>query len=190
MANEFAVRHYVVVEQIISRRDREKLFRHALQRSRTDSMLPDCQVTGTPAAYGDPYMEELLEHLLPVVEKITGLKLFPTYSYLRVYQHGAVLARHTDRPSCEISVTANLGCRASHPWPIWIQSSQGAFSVAMKPGDATVYRGIECPHWREPFRGELAAQVFLHYVDQHGPHAEWKFDKRYSLRTLSGKRSR
>lgn len=66
----------------------------------------------------------------------------------------------------------------------------GAFPVAMKPGDAAVYRGIECPHWREPFQGELAAQVFLHYVEQNGRYAEWKFDKRRSLGAPPRKRLR
>ncbi len=133
---------------------------------------------------------DLLERLLPIIEKLTGLKLFPTYSYLRVYQPGAVLARHTDRLSCEISVTANLGCRAPRPWPIWIEIPQGTFLIAMKPGDATIYRGTECPHWREPFDGKLAAQVFLHYVDQNGPHAEWKYDKRSALATTRDRSNR
>jgi hypothetical protein len=36
-------------------------------------------------------------------------------------------------------------------------------------------------HWREEFKGTWQAQVFLHYVDQNGPHAEWKHDKREKL---------
>jgi hypothetical protein len=28
------------------------------------------------------------------------------------------------------------------------------------------------------------AQVFMHYVDEKGPYAEWKFDKRPSLSSL------
>jgi hypothetical protein len=43
------------------------------------------------------------------------------------------------------------------------------------------YRGVECPHWREPLNGDHVAQVFLHYVDQNGPYAEWKYDKRPAL---------
>jgi hypothetical protein len=39
----------------------------------------------------------------------------------------------------------------------------------MNPGDAVVYRGIDCPHWREAFNGEFAAQVFMNYVDQMAP---------------------
>jgi hypothetical protein len=181
VASEFAAKRYVMVEQLVSTEDRKRLFRHALQRLRNCAMHPDRQVPGSPAAYGDPHMEELLEHLCPRVERITGLKLFPTYSYWRAYHPGAVLARHTDRPSCEISVTVNLGQRARHPWPIWIEGAEGAFPVVMKPGDAAVYRGIECPHWRKAFEGQLAMQAFLHYVDRNGPYAKWKFDQRGSF---------
>jgi hypothetical protein len=46
-----------------------------------------------------------------------------------------------------------------------------------------IYRGIDIPHWRETYDGDRLAQVFLHYVDQNGPHNEWKFDKRPGLRT-------
>jgi hypothetical protein len=33
----------------------------------------------------------------------------------------------------------------------------------MEPGDATIYLGCELEHWREEFKGEDCAQVFLHY---------------------------
>jgi hypothetical protein len=129
-------------------------------------------------------MEELLERLVPAIEQITRRKLFPTYSYFRVYKAGDVLQPHTDRPACEISVSINLGYSADTPWPIWIEGLRGAAKVEMEAGDAVVYRGIDCPHWREAFNGEYAAQLFLHYVDQHGPRAEWKFDKRRRLGTI------
>jgi hypothetical protein len=47
---------------------------------------------------------------------------------------------------------------------------------------------MECAHWRAAYEGSHLAQVFLHYVDQHGPHAEWKFDKRPSLTGLPGQK--
>jgi predicted 2-oxoglutarate/Fe(II)-dependent dioxygenase YbiX len=52
----------------------------------------------------------------------------------------------------------------------------------MGVGDAALYRGMDKVHWREPYKeGKWQAQVFLHYVDADGPHAEWKFDKRKKL---------
>src|SRR5262249_2234011 len=92
------------------------------------------QVHGTPWAYADPLMEVLLEGLRRTVEHATGLSLFPTYAYFRVYKRGDVLERHRDRPSCEISVTLNLGCGPDEPWPIWIEGPMGTACITMRPG--------------------------------------------------------
>ena len=69
----------------------------------------DQQVPNTYSHYADLAMETLLEKVKPVMEKHTGLKLSPTYSYARIYKKGDILARHKDRYSCEISTTLNLG---------------------------------------------------------------------------------
>ena len=42
------------------------------------------------------------------IEEITGMKLAPSYTYYRMYLNGAILKRHKDRPSCEISATVCL----------------------------------------------------------------------------------
>lgn len=81
-------------------------------------------------------------------------------------------------------MSVNLGYNAPTPWPLWVEGPLGPRSVALEPGDAVVYRGLECPHWRDPFDGEFAVQLFLHYVDQDGPYAEWKFDKNRRLSTM------
>lgn len=44
-----------------------------------------------------------------------------------------------------------------------------------------IYKGLEVPHWREPFAGEQQLQLFLHYVRQDGPHASQRFDGRPHL---------
>ena len=51
----------------------------------------------------------------------------------------------------------------------------------LSPGDGLLYRGIDVFHWREPFQGNRLVQVFLHYVDRNGPHADQKFDGRITL---------
>ena len=67
----------------------------------------DPQVPGSYAKYGDRLMETLLVKTIDVMQKKTGLKLVPTYSYTRLYRKGNILRRHKDRPSCEISTTLN-----------------------------------------------------------------------------------
>jgi len=124
----------------------------------------DPQIPKTYSHYSDIVMETLLVKLLPVMEKQTGLKLNPNYSYARIYKKGDILHRHKDRFSCEISTTLNLG---GDSWPIYLEPSgkEGSkgIKVDLKPGEMLVYRGNELEHWRESFKGENCVQVFLHY---------------------------
>ena len=135
------------------------------------STFGDGQVPKAFCTYGDTAMETLLLKTQPLVEKQTGLKLLPNYSYARIYGHGDELVRHIDRFSCEVSTTIHLG---GEPWPICIdptgkETLPGAkdipkgISIDLKPGDMLVYRGDLLEHWRNFFNGENHAQVFLHY---------------------------
>jgi hypothetical protein len=181
-AASFAKNKYTVLRALVKDPALQSCYKYALRMAESGRMAPgDPQLPGTPAAYGDPMMETLLEKLVPDVERATSLAVYPTYAYFRVYQRGDLLKRHTDRPACEISLSASLGCRTERPWPLWIEGPGGVSSIVLEAGDAVLYRGTECFHWREPFAGEHAVQLFLHYVDQQGPHAEWKFDKRSRL---------
>ena len=141
----------------------------------------DAQVPQTPSGYGDPAFDGLLEYLRPRIEQHAGLALHPTYSYFRLYKRGDILKRHRDRPACEISVTLNLGEAQDEPWPIYVEAGAGPYAARLMPGDALLYRGCECFHWREPYEGSQLAQVFLHYVDRNGPNAGLKFDGRKTL---------
>ena len=135
----------------------------------------DEQFSNTYSHYGDVAMETLLLAVQPIMEKQTGLKLIPTYSYARIYKKGDILHRHKDRFSCEISTTLNLG---GDEWPIFIENdpkkgelkngkyvsdNTKGIKVILKPGDMLVYKGNLCEHWRDAFEGTDCAQVFLHY---------------------------
>ena len=153
----------------------------------------DKQVPNSYAKYADRLMETLLIKTIPVMKAKTGLNLIPTYSYTRLYRTGNILNRHKDRPSCEISTTLNLG---GDPWPIFIDPTgsnnvvdeyKGIMKpdapkgnrVDLKPGDMLIYSGCELEHWREPFKGKLCGQVFLHYNHANGPFAKSNlYDKR------------
>ena len=156
----------------------------------------DQQVPNTHSHYADQVMETLLVKMLPIMKKETGLDLLPTYSYARLYKNGDILRRHSDRPSCEISTTLNLG---GDPWPIFIDGTGAktvideykqihkpnapeGTKVLLEVGDMLVYSGCELEHWREPFEGDICGQVFLHYNHVNGPFAEKnKFDGRPML---------
>ena len=143
----------------------------------------DGQIPHTYCNYSDIAMETLMLKCQPVMEKITGLKLTPAYTFARIYKHGDVLKRHKGRFSCEISTTMNL---AGDPWAIYLEPSgqegKKGIKVDLKPGDMLVYRGCELEHWRNKFKGKECIQVFLDYNNKNTPGAkENMFDRRPHL---------
>ena len=107
---------------------------------------------------------------------ITQIPLLPTYSYARVYKQGNTLPQHSDRESCEVSVTL---CLAEHgpDWPIYFTTpSKKVAEVCLHPGDAVVYLGMRSVHWRNANPVSDYAQVFFHYVNALGPHADRAFE--------------
>jgi len=143
----------------------------------------DEQVPNTYSHYSDTVMETLLQSLNSKMESETGLKLYPTYSYARIYKKEDILARHKDRYSCEVSTTLNLG---GEPWPIYLdptgKEGRAGIKIDLEPGDMLIYSGCDLQHWREPFEGKNCAQVFLHYNKAKAKYAkENKFDKRPML---------
>ena len=50
--------------------------------------------------------------------------------------------------------------------------------VVTNVGDAVIYKGMDVEHWREPFKGDHQAQVFLHYVRVDGKYAHFSGDGR------------
>ena len=60
----------------------------------------DQQTGSFTRSYGDPVMETLMDLSNPVIESNVGKKLFPTYSYFRIYDKGDDLKTHTDREAC------------------------------------------------------------------------------------------
>ena len=157
------------------------------------------QVPNTYSCYADRAMETLMLKCQPIMEKTTGLKLNPAYTYARIYKKGDILKRRKDRFSCEISTTMNLG---GDDWPIYLSPNENvglseteggkkgitSFSnakgikVDLNPGDMLVYRGQELEHWREKFKGKECVQVFLHYNNRKTSGAKDNmFDKRPHL---------
>ena len=167
-----------------------KVIKNFLNKEEVDLLSIYCQIkhrintrnfelgTGITSApdtsfYGEAIFDSLLIGKTNVVENESGLFLNPTYSFWRLYTKYSSLARHKDRPSCEISLTINLGSDGT-PWPIFVEDKP----IFAEPGDAIMYSGCELFHHREEYKGTWHAQVFLHYVDKNGPHKDLMKDGR------------
>lgn len=149
----------------------------------SDFEFGDEQVKNSFAWYGSLWSESLLLHLKDTVEKVTGKTLHPTYSYARIYYKDSDLKKHTDRDSCEYSVTATLKV-IGEDWPIYFLDRQNNTKKIIIPEKSIlVYKGIDLVHWRDKISDNTTNvyQVFLHYVDANGNLSKNKYDNRAML---------
>jgi predicted 2-oxoglutarate/Fe(II)-dependent dioxygenase YbiX len=201
--HDFQTKNYAHLKGLLDLDNCRELTNELRVLVKNNSTQKDTQCPLSEAIHGAPVFDSLLEQLTPHFELASGKRLFPTYAYARLYSPGEMLKVHTDRPSCEISATVTLGFNGK-VWPIFLadatddnkkaeklkvpdehgkyRSVTNVSKVKMEIGDAVLYRGMDKIHWRDKYKeGEWQAQVFLHYVDADGPHAEWKYDKRPRL---------
>ena len=179
--NTFKEKGYCIVKSAIDSDLRDFITQYALFDEMRNFAV-DSQVGVAHSKYADPAMETLLLQLLPLMEKHTGLELFPTYSYYRVYRPGGELVPHRDRESCEISCTLCFNYSyTDYTWPIFMAGTR----IDLQPGDLAIYKGCDLTHWREKFniadQEAWHVQGFFHYVDKNGPFPEYKFDQRDSI---------
>jgi len=166
---------YKIIDNFLSKDEIQLLekycfFIHRSNREQFDEVRNN---NGDTGIYIDPLMESLLLSKQKIIETESNLKLFPTYTYWRMYTRFATLKRHRDRPSCEISASVQISSDGVE-WPLYLDGKE----IILKNGQAVIYTGMELPHWREVFEGDYQAQCFLHYVDSNGKNKDWKFDKR------------
>jgi len=166
---------YKVIKNFLSKDEVDLLSLYCEIKHRTNFKEFDFLQTGVGDSffYADPVMESLMLIKKEIMEKETGKKLLPTYAFWRVYTKYSDLKKHSDRPSCEISVTVNINGDKT-PWPIFMDGTP----VHLESGDGVVYLGCELEHWREEFKGDHQFQCFLHYVDAEGENKNCYMDQR------------
>jgi predicted 2-oxoglutarate/Fe(II)-dependent dioxygenase YbiX len=181
--SQFVVAKYVHLKDFLAKESCAELTAELKRLVAEQKTTQDDQCPKSQAIHGAMVFDKLLVDLLPHFEKASGKRLYPTYSYARLYAPDDELIIHTDRPACEISATITLGFEGD-VWAIYMgdEGKANPSRIDMAVGDAVLYRGMDKHHWRERYtEGKWQAQVFLHYVDADGKHAEWKFDKRPAL---------
>ena len=139
--------------------------------------------------------------LTPIMSELTGADLLPSYDYFRIYQKDDICRVHSDRPSCEHSVSMTLAYSDGIPWPLEVGSvrvsgedpceddwgDEAHTGVAMQPGDAVLYSGIDLRHGRtQPNPNAWSAHLFLFWVERGGKFAQHAFDEE-RLRSELGK---
>jgi hypothetical protein len=201
VVGDYAKNGYAHIEELIA----PEVAAAFLERFRTDLGPNPVRLSGVTEypnllgraaldVYGHHYypMAFFLWGLTPIVAQLVGKDLLPTYDYLRIYREGDRCRVHSDRYSCEHSLSLTLGYSDGRPWDLQVERgrsepsarvdehfSDDYASVRMNPGDAVLYEGVHHRHGRtDPNPNRWSAHLFLHWVDRDGPYREHAFDGR------------
>ncbi len=130
--------------------------------------------------------------MTPIISELTGADVLPSYDYFRIYHKDDICRVHSDRPSCEHSVSLTLEYSDGVPWPLEVGSipvkaegpcfddfgDEPFAAVEMQPGDAVLYRGMDLRHGRmRPNPNRWSAHLFLFWVERGGKFAQHAFDE-------------
>lgn len=179
--NEFNNLGFTIVHQMYDMNSHTRVYPDVFKyiKSIINESEMDDQVPFAPSFYKNREMLKIQIRLLSKMEEVTGLKLYPTYTYSRIYNKKSILEKHTDRPACEISGTLCIGYDGDYNWPLWIKDNDDkSHSIMLEPGDGLIYRGCNNEHWREAAddRVKCQSQLFIHYIDQNGPYEDNIYD--------------
>ena len=121
------------------------------------------------AAHREPLAEWIHQLVAEELRPAFPVPVKPSYSYLCVYQGGAKLDRHTDRPQCEFTVSLCVDASAGgERWPLYVESpvDEALVEVRLRIGDAIIFKGRELPHFRRDLpQGENFTSILFHFVE-------------------------
>lgn len=176
----------IIIKNVLSKDVCELLANYANFKASLKSNTKKDALANVHREYSDCLMETLLAKLTPVVEKATGLELWPTLSFYYTYKNGNDLKKHKDRSSCQIVAGLCIGAdtefNSTHgTWPLLLNLDGKTESIALDFGDIVIFNGSETEHWRNQFTGTWFVSAIFGFVDKHGPFAFQKFDQRKAL---------
>lgn len=192
-ASRFGKRRYLFVKGILPPAILEYLKVYYAILMANNRFWKDRACPSSLSLGGDAGLDAVSQWLQPEVSRLVGFDVVPTFTYTRQYAKGEMLARHTDRASCEVSVTVSIQIpKKAGPSVVHLKPPNSKKTkVEMFEGDGCVYAGTEVEHWRERFRTGGYIQLFLHFIAKSSRnYPELMFDGRECLGAPFDKRRR
>jgi hypothetical protein len=138
--------------------------------------LGDSQCAQRYGCHNEPVARFFHHQLTAAISALAGEPVQPSYLYMACYVNEAELEKHTDREQCEFSLSFCLDVQPEpadvSPWPLYLETPEGAVAIRQRIGDGVLYRGRHLPHYRERLpKGCTSTSIFFHFVgrDFAGP---------------------
>jgi hypothetical protein len=166
LKRQYEEQGYTVIRQFVSKETCDLLKREAWDAFSEGKTYQDICVKPAHSFFNLPFHTNFHEALTPIVGDILGKKLRQRYNYGRIYVAGSTLRKHTDRWSCEVSVSLTLDYDSETNWPLYFSPCPNHIEtpVELEVGDIALYKGPDILHWRDEFEGNTHTQLFFHWT--------------------------
>jgi len=130
-------------------------------------------------SYNEVVSRVLQYEILPLIEKITGKILKPTYTYLSAYTKNADLPPHTDREDCEFTVSFVIDKPEETNFPIYVDLTKqpekhkgrydkkpeksNCIKIECNSNDLIIFSGTDHIHYREKLNTDYFITLLLHF---------------------------
>ena len=130
-------------------------------------------------ARNEPMSRFLHFEILPLIQKITGKRLKPSYTYLSSYTKESDLPPHTDNPDCQYTVSFLINYDVE--WAIYyhkvkqpvkykgrsnfLPELNECLELYCNIGSLIIFTGTDHIHFRNKFLGNFYDVLLLHYIE-------------------------
>ena len=143
------------------------------------------QVKGSSILSCDPNIDRIAIDLKTYMEECFQKPMLPTYTCMRLYRKGDALRIHTDRESCEYSLSVVIARSKENselPYTLFFKKPDASeIGVSCSVGEGVFYKGMELPHFRYPCPLDWYLTAFFHYVERGGEIYKSYYDKHPDL---------
>jgi hypothetical protein len=177
-SEHFASDKYAIVKEVVppaQLRALQSYYRRYVEQG--FMQFGDTQVPRRFAQHGEHVAGMFHFNFTPLMSRIAGVDVTPTYSYSAVYAEGAELVPHVDREACEFSFSFQIDFLpdlrgAESPWALYLSDKApddvdplSDRAVHLANGSCLAYKGREIVHYRTPLpAGRRSTSLFFHYV--------------------------
>lgn len=133
--------------------------------------------------YGDLLFESTLTNIQPLIEQVSGRKLFPVFSIIQALPDQSIFGKMNCEDMPGIGVLLSVNPNNSNSLAFEVQGEREA-RIALNSGELLIYdiEQVEVKG-KEVSTGENTLG-FFHYVNASGKFADRKFDKRPNIGAL------
>ena len=173
-----AMRKYVVVKDFLNENDKKLFYSYAklLHQENKTSFDGDNDSLAETLINGNLFFDCLLESKRKLLEEISGKKLLPLISIMKVYINKSTQKPYRESPHRQLTCQINLGTDSE--WETKIDDE----TLNLKPGDAMVYCGnmYQCEKLG-PLKGDHYINLDLMYCEDTPANKQFVFDCRSRL---------